>query len=159
MNARDLIRALQLQPHPEGGYYRETYRCIDTLTTGDGKKRNTSTAIFFLLEGRDRSAFHRISSDELWFFHQGQSIQIDILNGERTILLGNDIENGETPQAMIPANTWFAARIKDGSGYALVSCTVAPGFDFADFELSNKEELIQQFPGSKALIEEYFPGQ
>ena len=122
-----------------------------------GMNRNVSTAIYFLLEEKNRSAFHRIKSDELWFFHQGQPLEIySIENGQlNSIVLGNDVLNGELPQAVIPANTWFAAKVKDSKGYALVSCTVAPGFDFEDFELAKREELIQQFPHLKEVIEEF----
>ncbi|TZF83060.1 cupin domain-containing protein [Pedobacter sp. BS3] len=155
MSAQTLIQQLQLQKHPEGGFYRETYRCSDTLTSSN-KTRNVSTAIYYLLENADRSHFHRIQSDELWFFHQGATVEIIMLtDGQSTsILLGNNLEQGEVPQVIIPANTWFAARLKHANGYALVSCTVAPGFDFADFELAGKESLLQQYPHSKILIDD-----
>lgn len=155
-NAKTLIKQLQLQKHPEGGFYRETYRCNDILTTNRNKARNVSTAIYYLLENADKSHFHRIQSDELWFFHQGEAVEIIMLvDGQSTsILLGNNLERGAIPQAIIPANTWFAARLKHPAGYALVSCTVAPGFDFADFELAGKESLLQEYPHLKTLIDE-----
>lgn len=155
MNASDLIQQLQLQPHPEGGYYRETYRSIETLTTEQQKTRNVSTAIYYFLEGHDKSAFHRIQSDELWFFHQGQPLEIVFIRNEQlvTIILGNDVTKNQVPQAMIPANTWFAARVQSGAGYSLASCTVAPGFDFSDFELAKRHELLEQYPNLKNTIE------
>ncbi|GAA4373350.1 cupin domain-containing protein [Hymenobacter koreensis] len=156
MTTPDIIRLLQLVPHPEGGYYRETYRSSQTIGAAGSETRNVSTAIYYLLEGQDKSHFHRIKSDELWFFHQGQPLEIILLlDGQATIVtLGNDFAAAEVPQATIPANTWFAARVKHGTGYALVSCTVAPGFDFADFELANREGLTVEFPQLAGLVGE-----
>lgn len=157
MTTQDLVRHLHLTPHPEGGYYRETYRAAHTVATQEGQTRNVSTAIYYLLENDDKSCFHRIKSDELWFFHQGQALEIVLLVDEQpvTIILGNDIENGELLQAVIPANTWFAAQVKQRTGHALVSCTVAPGFDFMDFELAQRAALMQQFPQLQDLIERF----
>ena len=157
MTAKRLIQTLQLQPHPEGGFYRETYRTEEKISTNNGKVRNIGTAIYFLLEDEDKSHFHRIQSDELWFFHQGEPMEIMMIQDGKlhTTLLGNNIEQGEVPQLIIPANIWFAARVKDSKGYALVSCTVSPGFDFADFELANKKDLISEFPEYKSVIDEF----
>ncbi len=159
MNYKYIIEELQLQPHPEGGFYAETYRSSEFTLNQNGEKRNLSTAIYFLLHDTNKSNFHRIQSDELWFFHQGEPIEIvTIQDGKaRSIILGNAIEKGELPQATIPANTWFGSKLKDGKGYALVSCTVAPGFDFLDFELAEREKLANEFPNLKALIEEFTP--
>ena len=157
MTAQELIRHLQLLPHPEGGHYQETYRSAHTLAVDDAQTRNVSTAIYYLLEDEEKSCFHRIKSDELWFFHKGQALEIVLLtNGQpATIVLGNDVENGEVLQAVVPANTWFAAHVKQSSGYALVSCTVAPGFDFTDFEMAKRAELTTHFPHLKDLIERF----
>lgn len=157
MDSKYLIKTLNLQAHPEGGFYRETYRSKESITTQDGSTRNISTAIYYLLENDNKSHFHRIKSDESWFFHQGDCLEIvSLRDGElQTTWLGNNIEQGEIPQATIPANTWFACKIKDASGYALVSCTVAPGFDFADFELANKNDLMEEYPSIKNVIEEF----
>ena len=159
MNYKDIIEELQLQAHPEGGFYAETYRSSEFTLNQNGEKRNLSTAIYFLLHDTNKSNFHRIQSDELWFFHQGEPIEIvTIQDGKsRSIILGNAIEKGELPQATIPANTWFGSKLKDGKGFALVSCTVAPGFDFLDFELAEYEKLANEFPNLKALIEEFTP--
>ena len=159
MNYKDIIEVFQLQAHPEGGFYAETYRSSAFTLNQNGEKRNLSTAIYFLLHDTNKSNFHRIQSDELWFFHQGEPIEIvTIQDGKaRSIILGNAIEKGELPQATIPANTWFGSKLKDGKGYALVSCTVAPGFDFLDFELAEREKLANEFPNLKALIEELTP--
>ncbi len=110
-----------------------------------------------LLENSDKSNFHKIKSDELWFFHQGQSLKIVYIKDGRliTIILGNNIEEGEVPQVLIPANTWFAAKLKNPQGYAFASCTVSPGFDFADFELAHRENMIDYYPELKTYIEEF----
>src|SRR5688572_26669780 len=157
MTPKELISELQLLPHPEGGYYKETYRSGQTIKVEPGKERNVSTAIYYLLVDQDFSSFHRIQSDELWFFHQGEPLEIvSILEGKLvSVILGNAVEKGEVFQTAIPANTWFAARIKDGNGYSLVSCTVAPGFDFADFELADRKALTIQFPHLKEVIEAF----
>jgi uncharacterized protein len=154
MEAHELIQQLQLIPHPEGGYYRETYRCDQKIDRGNGSLRNVSTAIYFLLSGHDKSNFHRIQSDELWFFHHGEPLEIVyIQNGKiNTVLLGTNLQAGELLQAKIDANTWFASRIKSGNAYSLVSCTVAPGFDFADFELASRMELSNEYPELKEVI-------
>jgi predicted cupin superfamily sugar epimerase len=157
MSSRFWIDKLQLIPHPEGGYYRETYRCAQTLKAGRyDSGRNVSTAIFFLLESENKSHFHRIQSDELWFFHEGSALEILVFeeNKLRKIYLGKNIEEGECLQAVIPARCWFGARMKEGKGFALVSCTVAPGFDFRDFELAKKDEMKQQFPKYAFLFDE-----
>lgn len=148
MISEQIIKSLKLLPHPEGGYYKEMYRAEQKINLDNGKSRNVSTAIFYLLENEDKSRFHRIASDELWFFHQGNPLEIlSIQNGKliKTVL-GNNFEDGEVLQAVIPAHTWFASRVKNSKGYALVSCTVAPGFDFADFELADRDKLINEFP-------------
>lgn len=156
-SAKSIITCLQLQPHPEGGYYRETYRDTETITLPDGRVRNLSTAIHYLLVENNKSHFHRIQSDEIWFFHSGKPLSIYQIepNGIFTIhTLGSDIMNGQKLQVVIPAHSWFAAKIIDDSGYTLVSCTVSPGFDFLDFEVANKNQLLQQYPEHSGIIEE-----
>ena len=153
-SAQQLIQTLQLLPHPEGGYYKETYRSPQMITDKNGNPRNVSTAIYYLLEDEDVSHFHRIQSDELWFFHAGVGFEIvAIINGEAvTFHLGNAIAQGEMPQVIIPANTWFASRVKGRKGYALASCTVAPGFDFADFEMAERSTLLNTYPDLQEVI-------
>ena len=157
MNSKTLIQKLQLQPHPEGGFYKETYRSEQTLVNDEGENRNVSTSIYYLLENNDKSHFHRIKSDELWYFHQGQALEIVSIQNQQlvSIILGNDIENGEVPQAMIPANTWFGSHIKSETEFSLVSCSVAPGFDFADFEMAERDNLVQEFPDLSGVIESF----
>ncbi|OON66966.1 cupin domain-containing protein [Hymenobacter sp. CRA2] len=159
MTAQEIIRHLHLTPHPEGGYYRETYRSAHTTADEVGQTRNVSTAIYYLLENADKSHFHRIKSDELWFFHQGQPLEIVVLSGQQatSIILGSDFARGEVPQAVVPAGAWFGARVRHGAGFALVSCTVAPGFDFADFELASRAALNGEFPQWQELIEQFTP--
>jgi len=157
MTGKEIIERLHLEAHPEGGFYKETYRSDFLIKTDQQQTRNISTAIYFLLKDDDKSLFHRIQSDELWFFHQGEALEIVCIenNELRTIILGNDIANGEVPQAKIPANVWFGSRIKNAIGYSLVSCTVAPGFDFLDFEMADREMLTLEFPHLKEIIQDF----
>ena len=147
------IDHLFLKPHPEGGYYREIYRSDEKINAEElperySESRNFSTSIYFLLRSEDISAFHRITSDELWFFHEGSAVDIYILNsnGLQIIRLGKDIVNSEVLQATILRNQWFAAKVVGLESYSLVSCTVSPGFDFDDFELAKRDGLEKEFP-------------
>lgn len=130
--AKDWIKHLQLEPHPEGGYYKRIYQAQDDVTCGE-RKRLAYTSIYYLLAGEDYSAWHRIKSDEIWHFYQGSPIIIYMMeNGEvKAQTLGED-----QFQFCVPGNTWFAAEVKDKTSFSLVGCTVAPGFDFEDFELA-----------------------
>jgi len=161
MNANKLIEQLNLLPHPEGGYYKETYRSKMELVNATQGIRQVSTSIYYLLEGDDKSHFHRIQSDELWYFHQGAALEILYFEGQelKRIYLGNNIDSGEVPQAMIPANTWFASHLKVETDFALVSCSVAPGFSFEDFELAKRADLTSEFPNYKAVIEKFTTGK
>jgi uncharacterized protein len=160
MTARDLIDFYDLQPHPEGGYYKETYRSSELIPGDDLPERFTgdrsfSTAIYFLLDGDHFSAFHRIKSDELWHFYTGIALNIYVIDTHgrlEIIRLGNKVENGEVFQATVPAGCWFAAEPSDNKGFSFVGCTVAPGFAFDDFELAAKEELSTTFPQHQTLI-------
>jgi uncharacterized protein len=160
MTTQDFIDFYKMQPHPEGGYYLEAYRSnlfIDgeTFDSSMNGKRNLSTAIYFLLEQGNFSAFHKIKSDELWHFYAGEALHIYVLhpNGELSITaLGNNIANGEVFQYTVPANCWFASKPAPKSSFSFVGCTVAPGFDFTDFELAIKENLVQQFPQHSTII-------
>ena len=157
---KKLIDELELLPHPEGGWYKEVYRANEQIEVAGlperfGGSRSFSTSIYFLLAGDNFSAFHRIKSDELWHFYSGDGLTIHTLasNGEhRAIQLGNRLEMGETFQAVVPAGLWFASEPNGDENYALVGCTVAPGFDFADFEMAKRTSLQQQFPEHCELI-------
>jgi predicted cupin superfamily sugar epimerase len=133
-SAADIIARLALQPHPEGGHYRETFR--DPRTDANG--RALSTAIYFLLARGERSHWHRIDAVEIWHYHAGHALTLRIAddNGQRSVRLGPDLAAGEVPQAVVPARAWQAAE--SGGDWTLVGCTVAPGFDFATFELAEK---------------------
>jgi len=151
---------LGLVRHPEGGYFKEVYRAdekinAEHLSARYYSSRNFSTSIYFLLEGRQFSSFHRLKSDELWHFYDGSSVKVYIIDaaGNLTLkVLGNDLDSGEELQIVIPRNTWFAAEVIDKSSFVLMGCTVAPGFEFDDFELGKREELIKQFPGHSEII-------
>jgi len=152
------IDKLKLQSHPEGGYYKETYHAEgiipqSALIQNYTGSRSYSTGIYFLLSSDTFSAFHKIQSDEMWHFYEGDSLEIYLLeekNPTKKVLLGRDIDKGEALQFVIPANTWFAAQTQ--GNYSLLGCTVAPGFDFADFKLAKREDLIKEFPQEKELI-------
>lgn len=155
-----LVDFYQLQPHPEGGFYKETYRSKESISHPGlperfKGERSFSTAIYFLLPAGHFSAFHRIKSDELWHFYAGVALNIYVINVEGTLTLinlGADILNGETMQAIVPAGCWFASRPAKSTGYCFAGCTVSPGFDFSDFELAKAEELTQRYPQHKELI-------
>jgi predicted cupin superfamily sugar epimerase len=147
------VDALGLVPHPEGGFYKETYRSAARVG-----ERSVSTAIYFLITAGNFSALHRIRSDELWHFHSGSALEIETIDPfgiQRTLRLGLDLARHERPQHVVLAGEWFGARLaqeSSGPDYALVSCTVAPGFDFADFELADRASLTSRYPQHQALI-------
>jgi predicted cupin superfamily sugar epimerase len=133
--AADIIARLALAPHPEGGHYRETFR--DTRLDGNGRAR--STAIYFLLARGERSHWHRIDAVEVWHYYAGSALSLQIADdsGQRTVRLGPDLAAGELPQAIVPAQAWQAAE--SSGDWTLVGCTVAPGFEFAKFEMAPKD--------------------
>ncbi|RPE09685.1 cupin domain-containing protein [Chitinophaga lutea] len=153
-------QALQLTQHVEGGSFCETYRAPliiaqDALPDTFAGARPASTAIYFLLEDGDFSAFHRIAADEMWHFYDGQTLHIYEIKPDGSLhvhRLGRDVAQGEQLQVVIPAGSWFASSVEETGGFALTGCTVAPGFDFADFELAGREELSQQYPQHAGLI-------
>lgn len=150
-DARRLIADLRLLPHPEGGYYRETYRSQRAVETPNADRRGALTNIYFLLTGETFSAWHRIDADETWHFYRGTGLVIPAIDDGGRL---NEIALGpDGPwQTTIPAGTYFAAYVPDSSGYALVGCSVAPGFDFAGFELPAREELAARYPQHAEII-------
>lgn len=152
--------ALQLTRHVEGGSFRETYRAPLTIAKNAlpdtfGGARNAATGIYFLLEDGDFSAFHRIAADEMWHFYDGQPLHIYEIRPDGSLhvhRLGRDVAQGEQLQLVIPAGSWFASSVEETQGFALVGCTVAPGFDFADFELAERNTLSALFPQHAGLI-------
>jgi len=149
--AQLLIDHLGLEAHPEGGYFRETYRSPLQL---EGQERQLMTSIYFLLTDTSVSRFHRITADECWYFHSGTPIVVHTLNekGHHAFLLGNNIANGELPFYLVKGGTIFGSSVFGDSGYALVSCAVAPGFDFRDFELFDTQTLLDLFPENEVII-------
>ncbi len=149
------VKELCLQPHPEGGFYSETYRSKETLKVLEVGERSFSTAIYFLLTKGNFSAFHRIKSDEMWHFYDGDGLIIHEIdhNGKHIKHhLGLNLESGQRPQLVIPANSWFASEVVDSGEWCLVGCTVSPGFDFADFELAERDELLKIYPQNASVI-------
>jgi predicted cupin superfamily sugar epimerase len=165
-NARYWIEKLQLDAHPEGGYFRQTYRsevviaraALPAAFSGD---RPVSTAVYFLLDGKEFSGFHRLRSDEVWHFYTGEPLLVHVIDPQGNylrILLGLDPEAGQFLQAVVPAGCWFASLVADWSSFSLVGCTVAPGFDFEDFEMGKGEELGARYPQHRELIEQLTRG-
>lgn len=151
---------LGLTGHVEGGAFKEVYRSAMTipqnaLTGGHKGDRAASTGIYFLLEYGEFSSFHRIASDELWHFYDGCVLCVYEIKPSGELvkhLLGKDIDSGERPQLVIPAGSWFGSRVEQEGGYTLCGCTVAPGFDFADFELADRQTLTNQYPQHEEII-------
>lgn len=160
LTTETLVNYFEMLPHPEGGYYKETYRSNELMSQNALPERfvddrSFSTAIYFLLEEGNFSGFHKIQSDECWHFYAGETLLIYVLhhNGSLEIIkLGNNVLNGEVFQAVVPAGCWFASEPAPNSEFSFVGCTVAPGFDFSDFELAKAEELIKEFPQHETVI-------
>lgn len=159
-SAKSIIEKLGLEPHPEGGYFRETYRSegiineenLDDYYEGE---RSYSTCIYFLLTSDKFSAFHRIKQDEIWHFYDGSPIRLHVISetGEYSYhIIGRDLKSGEKPQLVVPGGCWFAAEVVNTNDYSLVGCTVAPGFSFDDFELKARKELTNLFPHNEQII-------
>ena len=148
---KDIVEKLKLLPHPEGGFYAETYRSVENA---NGKDRKLMTAIYFLLTSKNVSRFHRIKSDEIWFFHAGSPLIVHTLdeNGHTENKVGLNLSAGEQPQFLVKKDTIFGSSVHSENGYSLVSCAVSPGFEFIDFELFTKEDLLPLFPEHEAII-------
>jgi predicted cupin superfamily sugar epimerase len=163
LTAQDVIRLLGLGPHPEGGFFRETFRAEELpMALPRQGKRSASTAIYFLLRRGDFSAFHRVRSDEAWHHYLGASLELHLIDASahERLALGPRLELGERPQAVVPRGVLQAARLvasppsSSEYDFALVGCTVAPGFDFADFEMPSRSALLAELPAYRAIIEE-----
>lgn len=155
-----LVEKLELLPHPEGGYYKETYRSKEIIPSENlpdtiSGERNVCTAIYFLLKSDNFSAFHKINQDEMWHFHEGAPLKIHQISPKGVYsfqILGNDLLSKQNYQHVVPAGYWFAATVEEENAFSLVGCTVAPGFDFEDFVLAERKELSKLFPKHKAII-------
>jgi predicted cupin superfamily sugar epimerase len=144
-NILKIVEELKMQPHPEGGYFVETYRSAISV---DHSGKSVATVIYFLLPSSETSSWHRIKSDEFWFYHSGSPIIVhSIENGNYTAtVVGNDFSSGHIPQHLVRGGAIFGASVQQPDSYSLVSCVVAPGFDFEDFELFSKEEMLELYP-------------
>jgi predicted cupin superfamily sugar epimerase len=162
LSADDLIARLKLQPHPrEGGFFCETYRADERLpatilSTRYGGERAVSTAIYYLLRPGTCSAMHRLASDEIFHFYLGDPVEMLQLLPDgtgRTFVLGADIAAGQQPQVVAPRGVWQGSRLREGGAYALLGCTVSPGFDYADYEHGRRAPLLARYPQFAGLIE------
>nr|WP_299001113.1 cupin domain-containing protein [uncultured Allomuricauda sp.] len=157
-----LIKKFNLQPHPEGGYFKETYRSVgaieeNSLPTIYNGKRNYSTCIYFLLTSDTFSAFHKIKQDEIWHFYAGSPLKLFMISDEGDYseqIIGADFKSGQFPQFVVPGGYWFGAKTLESDSYSFVGCTVSPGFDFKDFVLPSQAELLEKFPQHEAIIKE-----
>ncbi|WP_417344579.1 cupin domain-containing protein [Ferrimonas sp.] len=150
-NADDLIHSLNLQPHVEGGYYAPSF----ASDTAFDEQRALWTSIYFLLKCGEVSHFHRLTADEMWYFHGGQSMTISMIHPDgrlEEVQLGMDLAAGERPQVLVPKGTIFGSAMNN-PGYSLVGCMVSPGFTFGDFELFEREDLLARYPQHRAIIE------
>ncbi|GMA51392.1 cupin [Alicyclobacillus contaminans] len=164
--AIDWIEGLQLLPHPEGGYYRQTYVSPEEITDAEltvsyQGSRHLSTSIYFLLTKDSVSHFHRLKSDELWYFHAGAPLTVYVIHPDgrlEALKLGLDLARGQRPQVLVPKGCIFGSALDDDtSDYALVGCMVSPGFDFQDFELFGRDELLSRFPQHEDVIVKLTP--
>ena len=160
------IETLGLERHPEGGYYRETYRAAERIEKQHlperfGADHSFCTAIYYLLRSGEYSAFHRLNQDEVWHFYDGAPLHIHTINRSgdyQELTLGLKLEAGERPQIVIPGGWIFAASVAQPDTFTLIGCTVAPGFEFADFRLVPRNELLMQYPQHRQTIELYTNG-
>lgn len=158
-----LVATFDLQPHPEGGYYREIYRSVGSSVSGDEKlQRNHGTQIYYLLPEGKKSVLHRLRSDEVWHFYLGGPLELVMLEEKRgqspqvsTITIGPDILNDQRVCHVVHAGIWFGATPLKGSGYSFIGCTVVPGFSFEDFEIGSREQLLKLFPQHAALVQRF----
>lgn len=158
MNIEKIIEKLSLQPHPEGGYYTRCYESRERTVSG----YPVSTSIYYLLNKNDRSQFHRLKHDELWFHHLGSPLKIHHIDSEGNyfeVILGSNIEAGEVPQYIVPAGIIFSAQNCDTTSSSLCSCVVSPGFDFKDFELFSREMIEEMYPQLKEKLLDFFQGE
>jgi len=152
--AEPLVRALALVPHPEGGWFRETYRSAERLSAGAlparfSGERRFATAILYLLSAGERSYFHRLLSDETWWHHAGGAMHLHVLGAASAHRL---VVGPGSPQAVVPHGQWFAAEPAPGAEFALVGCGTSPGFEYEDFELADREQLLAEHPAQRELV-------
>ena len=153
------IKELKLKPHPEGGHYIETYKSQVYSSENEvaqcKNRRQCTSLIYYLLNKEECSAFHHLQSDEIWLFHSGASLSLYLIEPSGNLLvekLGSKVGQGENLQVFVPANTWFAAELNQKNRYSIMNCLVSPGFEWNEFELAEKEQLVREFPKHIALI-------
>ncbi len=150
------INTLQLEGHIEGGYFKELYKNSRMILPNHGdEKRALSSTIYYLLKSGGVSKFHKLKSDEIWFFHDGSPLLIHMIDSAgalRSVKLGLDVANGQLPQVLVPAGTVFGAEVAEKDSFGLVSCMVSPGFDYKDFQLCSYQELAGKYPNHLELI-------
>ena len=157
-SAEYFIKSLNMTAHPEGGYFKESFISPSKLapnTLHINEERLLWTSIYFLLRTGEVSNFHRLKSDEMWYFHAGESLTIYMISPDGELIekqLGLNIEKGETPQVLVPKDYIFGSAMNN-EGFSLVGCMVAPGFDFTDFELFEREDLLEKYPNYREVIE------
>jgi predicted cupin superfamily sugar epimerase len=155
----EIIKKLSLLPHPEGGYYVETFRSPDRVTLADGRVRSAGTAIYYLLPKGKVSALHRVAADEVWHHYMGAPLELLTISPGgvlEKIVLGKDLPAGQRAQQTVPSGVWQAARsLPSGEGFTLAGCTVSPGFDFADFEMPGHGVLLDIIPEHAEIIEKF----
>ncbi|GGA76124.1 cupin domain-containing protein [Ornithinibacillus halotolerans] len=159
-NPQFYISRLGLAPHPEGGYFKRTFHSSENisdseLTVNFDEKRKLYTSIYFLLTSKDISHFHRLKSDELWYFHAGSPLTIHTIDESgnyNEYKLGLKLDNGEVPQVLVPKNTIFGSSVMEEDTFSLVGCMVSPGFEFIDFELFTQSELLKDYPQHEDII-------
>ncbi|MDX1349069.1 MAG: cupin domain-containing protein [Putridiphycobacter sp.] len=150
-----IVQHYHMEEHPEGGWFKEIYRASTNCNNHKQVTRSLLTSIYFLLTNDNASKFHSIESDELWYYHSGEGFTVHCISPEgkyNTIKIGPNFEKGEVFQAVVPRGTIFGSTVEKKDAYALVSCAVAPGFDFADFKLYSRSELLARFPQHETII-------
>jgi predicted cupin superfamily sugar epimerase len=160
MAIQKIITKLNLLPHPEGGFYKETYRSKGEFSVGSlnekfSGNRSYCTGIYFLLTKNNFSAFHKIKQDEMWHFYDGDALTVHMIDKDGVYhkqLIGNKFHENQVPQFVVPRGAWFASSVEEDGEYSLVGCTVSPGFDFDDFELADRASLINEHPIHKKII-------
>ena len=160
MKSKEIIEKLKLEAHPEGGYFYENYRSAGKVHSSDlwdGAEglRNFSTGIYFLLDKKQFSAFHRIKQDEMWHFYSGSTLLLHMINDKgiyKLIKIGDNIKDDQFFQYVVPSGTWFASEVENKNSFSFCGCTVSPGFDFRDFEMPNRKKLLSKFPNQKKII-------
>jgi predicted cupin superfamily sugar epimerase len=161
MELKDIIKTLNLSPLPEeGGLFSETFRSRYTVRVKyDGKEvsRAAGTCIYYLVTPDDFSALHKVQGEEIFHFYLGDPVEMVQLqdDGPKKIIIGNDLESGHRPQVIVPAGVWQGTRLSEGGKFALLGCTVNPGFEYEDFSIAGREELTKLYPSSKVEIERY----